>query len=57
MLKVRGKANILNARYAATNLIKKFAITKPAEIVLEDIAMAVGVLVIEDNLCAFGKCA
>lgn len=38
------------ARQAASELVKRFAFTKPDEIVIEDIAMACGVLVIEGRL-------
>jgi hypothetical protein len=44
------KANLTRARHAAAKLIQRFAITCPEDIVLEDIAMALGVLVIEDQL-------
>lgn len=42
--------NFSNARLAAAGLIKRFAFTRPEEIVVEDIAMARGVLVVEGRL-------
>jgi Zn-dependent peptidase ImmA (M78 family) len=42
--------NLELARGAAAGLIKRFAFTKPEEIVVEDIAMTRGVLVIAGNL-------
>jgi Zn-dependent peptidase ImmA (M78 family) len=44
------QANLTKARQAASGLIKKYAITAPDEIVVEDIAMARGALVIEGGL-------
>lgn len=42
-------ANLTRARHAADKLIKRFRIARPEDITLEDIAMAVGVLVVEDK--------
>ena len=42
--------NLTRARHAADKLIKRFHITRPEDIALEDIAMAAGVLVVEDTL-------
>lgn len=42
--------NTSNARQTAAALVKRFAFTKPDEIVIEDIAMACGVLVVEGIL-------
>lgn len=42
--------NTLEARQAAAELVKRFAFMKPDEIVIEDIAMACGVLVVEGGL-------
>ena len=44
------KANLTRARRAAEKLIKRFAITRPEDIALEDIAMALGILVVDDHL-------
>jgi hypothetical protein len=43
-------ANLTHARHAADKLIKRFTITRPEDIALEDMAMALGVLVVEDHL-------
>jgi Zn-dependent peptidase ImmA (M78 family) len=43
-------ANLTHARHAADKLIKRFTITCPEDIALEDMAMASGVLVVEDHL-------
>ena len=43
-------ANLTRARHAADKRIKRFRIARPEDITLEDIAMAVGVLVVEDKL-------
>lgn len=42
--------NSSNARQTAAALVKRFAFTKPDEIVIEDIAMACGALVVEGGL-------
>jgi Zn-dependent peptidase ImmA (M78 family) len=47
---VKPDINLTRAQLAATKLIKRFAITCPQEIVLEDMAMVLGVLVFEDRL-------
>jgi Zn-dependent peptidase ImmA (M78 family) len=44
------KANLTRARRAAEKLIKRFAITRPEDIALEDIAMTLGILVVDDHL-------
>ncbi len=44
------KANLTRARFTADKLIKRFAITRPEDIALEDIAMTLGILVIDDHL-------
>jgi Zn-dependent peptidase ImmA (M78 family) len=43
-------ADLTRARHTADKLIKRFRIARPEDITLEDIAMAVGVLVVEDKL-------
>lgn len=50
MIPMNREASLFRVRHAAATLIKRFAITHPEEIVLEDIAMALGILVLEDNL-------
>lgn len=49
-MSLRKHDNFESARQAASALIKKFAIADPSEIVVEDIAMAQGVLVLEGKL-------
>jgi Zn-dependent peptidase ImmA (M78 family) len=44
------KPNLTRARFTADKLIKRFAITRPEGIALEDIAMTLGILVIDDHL-------
>ncbi len=43
-------ANLTRARHAAEKLIKRFTVSCPEDIALDDIAMALGVLVVEDHL-------
>lgn len=45
-----GPDNLSKARDAAVGLVKRFAFTQPEEIVVEDIAMARGVFVVEGRL-------
>lgn len=45
-----GPDNLSKARSAASGLVKRFAFTRPEEIIVEDIAMARGVFVVEGSL-------
>jgi Zn-dependent peptidase ImmA (M78 family) len=46
----RSSSGIRAAKHSAFLLTKEFAITTPSEIIIEDIAMAIGVLIVEEPL-------